>query len=325
MANGDLPTSIYLDQNVFSRMQAGAVEREIVLDLLNSLRKKGAIFVYSMTHVDECRDSDNPEAFVDIIESISAHYIEQYAATDTKITVSPKRARELILAEVDIAEEAARLMEKLLMPMHFAAGWLDATDSKAIQEELLESILSFWKSLENQLPREMLDLLADGKGEMLRSIIDMPLQQIKEENLELGKRFRELLPKNYAQLDAVPADKVVEYMLSRLDENEQTGIRNSYPPQFWAAVNIRDEGALSGFAFMLFMMGLVRDPRVKKRDTQRRAKHFLGQFRDCQHIEAASRCAKFVTFDKGAARLAKAVYAYAGVATEVIHLEVLLA
>ncbi|ATX64456.1 hypothetical protein BG454_00250 [Roseinatronobacter bogoriensis subsp. barguzinensis] len=73
---------------------------------------------------------------------------------------------------------------------------------------------------------------------------------------------------------------------------------------------------------MLFALGIVRDRRVSSKGRARREKHFLGQFRDCQHIEAASRCAAFITFDKGAARLAGAAYAHAGVKTAVCFLSV---
>ncbi|MDP2062986.1 MAG: hypothetical protein Q8J98_07760 [Phaeovulum sp.] len=142
------------------------------------------------------------------------------------------------------------------------------------------------------------------------------------EGLESGRRLREKLPKNYAQLDEMPDDEVADYLISCLDENDQAAIRKRYPPLFWADFKTREEGDLTGFAFLQFMMGLVREKRAKKRDQQRRAKYFRTQFQDCRHIETASRCAVFVTFDKGAARLAKAVFAYAGVRTEVVHLEV---
>jgi hypothetical protein len=303
-------------------MQEGNDERQSVLDALNFLSSKGAIFVYSTIHIDECRDSDQPEAFVAIIEDISAHYLEHSSAAETQIALSPNRARGLILAEPDLADEAARLMAESLKLLQFTQGWLGDVEAKALKEEIIEGIGSFWKSLENELPREMLDLLANGKDEMLKYIRDMPLEQLRGEGLESGRRLREKLPKNYAQLDEMPDDEVADYLISCLDENDQAAIRKRYPPLFWADFKTREEGDLTGFAFLQFLMGLVRENRAKKRDQQRRAKYFRTQFQDCRHIETASRCAVFVTFDKGAARLAKAVFAYAGVRTEVVHLEV---
>ena len=120
----------------------------------------------------------------------------------------------------------------------------------------------------------------------------------------------------------MPAEDVALYIISCLDDNEKNAIQDQLPQGFWSNIASREEGALSGFAFMLFMCGLIRDKRVRTKGRARREKHFLGQFRDCVHIENAARCAVFVTFDKGAARLAKAVYSYAGIQTEVLHLAI---
>jgi len=135
-------------------------------------------------------------------------------------------------------------------------------------------------------------------------------------------RIRARLPENYAQLDAIPADQVVEFVLGVLDDPDRDELLKLYPRCFWTDAHGRKEGKRTGFAFMLFALGIVRDKRVSSKGRTRREKHFLGQFRDCQHIEAASRCAAFITFDKAAARLAKATYAYAGGATQVICLEI---
>jgi hypothetical protein len=70
------------------------------------------------------------------------------------------------------------------------------------------------------------------------------------------------------------------------------------------------------------MCGLVRDRRVKKGSTESRMQHFRGQFRDGVHIENAARCAVFITCDKGAARLARALYAYTGIETKVVELQI---
>jgi hypothetical protein len=111
-------------------------------------------------------------------------------------------------------------------------------------------------------------------------------------------------------------------MFSCLDERDRTALEKQFPQGFWSELDGRETGALAGLAFMLFMCGLVRDKRVKKGSTERRAQHFLGQFRDGVHIENAARCAVFITCDKGAARLARALYAYAGVKTQVVKLQI---
>lgn len=315
------PIPVYLDQNVYSLLREGEGAREDLLRILGLMSEKGALFVYSMIHVDECRASERPEAFVDVIEAISAYFLEPSAAHDTIVTLSPNRAREFILAETDITHAAARRMEDLLKPMQFAVGWLGGLEANALRKELLDGIQSFWSVLKKELPHEALAVLEQGKAEILSSLKDMPFQQLRDETSESNKRFRKHLPESYAQLDAVPDGEVVEYLVSRLDSYEQSEIRRNYPPKFWSRIETRKEGDLAGFAFMLFMMGLVRDSKVKKGNRARREKRFGAQFRDCQHLETATLSAVFVTFDKGAVRLAKAIYSYAGVSTQVVHLQ----
>ena len=280
------------------------------------------MFVYSMIHVDECRASDQPGTFVEVHESLSAWFLEQGAPNDQKITLSAGRAEELILAAHDITHEASRRIEDLLKPMHFAMGWLVGVDAASLRKEMVQGIDEFWGTFEGELPSEMHDWLIEGKKNILDAINGMLLEEIRNERNDWFERVRSRLPENYAQLDAVPADQVVEWVFNRLDHADQEQFEQFFPHRFWADVDGRVEGNLTGFAFLLFILGIVRDRRVSSKGRARREKHFLGQFRDCQHIEAASRCAAFITFDKDAARLAKATYAYAGVATQVIWLEI---
>jgi hypothetical protein len=320
LENSDNRFAVYLDQNVLSRLQDGAAGRESVLELLDALTSKGAVFVYSDIHVDESRASNQPKAFVDIIEGISGYYLAASNITDPQITLSPNLARDLILAMPDTVHEVQRMLERLMGEVQFCMGWLDGLDANILKEELKQGIHETWALLEKDLPNELFNLLAKSKTEMLRTIENMPLQQVKVEARQASDLLLKNLPKNYAQLDAIPDEEAVEYLFSQLDSKELATIRTEYPPQFWATFATRQEGKLAGFAFMLFGLGLVRNPDVKKKDRQRREKHFLGQFNDCQHIEMASRCTMFLTFDKGAARLARCVYAYAGIGTAVMHL-----
>lgn len=322
LENFDNRFAVYLDQNVLSRLQDGAAGRESVLELLDALTSRGAVFAYSDIHVDESRASMQPNAFVNIIEGISAHYLAASDLTEPQIALSSNRARDLILAKPDTVDEVKRMLERLLGTVQLCMGWLDGVDANTLKEELEQGIHEIWASLEKDLPSDLFNLLADGKAEMLKSTKNMPLEHVEEEAKQALDLLRRKLPKNFAQLDAIPDEEAVEYLFSQLDGKELATIRSDYPPKFWATFATRQEGKLAGFTFMLFVMGLVRNPDVKKRDRQRREKHFLGQFNDCQHIEKASRCAMFLTFDKGAARLAKSVYAYAGVRTAVIHLNI---
>lgn len=315
------PWMAYLDQNVLSRLRKGEPGSDLLRSALNKMDVQDVMFVYSMIHVDESRASGRPEAFVEALNSISAWCIEPHPHNDQRVALSSGRAEELILADQDISHEATRTLEDLLKPMQFAMGWLDRVDATSLRQELIDGVNEFWRGLENELPEGNMGLLTDGKRAILGAIHEMPLEKVRGEAEVSFDRFRARLPENHAQLDATPADQVVEFVLGHLDDPDRDELLKLYPRGFLTDALGREEGNLTGFAFMLFARGIVRDRRFSSKGRTRREKHFLGQFRDCQHIEAASRCAAFITFDKGAARLAKATYAYAGVATQVILLE----
>jgi hypothetical protein len=283
---------------------------------------QGVIFVYSMMHVDESRASGRAGAFVEALNAISAWYIKPHTNDERKVALSSGRAEELILADVDVSHEAARTMQNLLKPMQFAMGWLDGLDATALREELIDGVNEFWATLETQVSEEEKVFLISAKRVILDAISEMPLEKVRGEAEVWFDRIRARLPENLAQLDAIPADQVVEYVLGLLDDPDRDDFQKLYPRGFWRDAPGHEEGNLTAFSFLLFGLGIVRDRRVRSGERTRREKHFLGQFRDCQHIEAASRCAAFITFDKGAARLAGAVYAYAGVKTEVCLLSV---
>jgi len=316
------PSMAYLDQNVLSGMREGEPGSDHLRGALNKMGAQGVMFAYSMVHVDESRASDRPEAFVEALNAISAWYIEPQAPDDHRVALSSGRAEELILADRDLLHEASRTMENLLKPMQFAMGWLDGVDATSLREELTDGVNKLWGVLEVELLEDNWTQLTDGKRAMLEAISDIPLEKVRREAEVSFDRIRARLPENYAQLDAVPADQVVEFVFGLLDDPDRDEFLKLYPRGFWTDAVRREEGNLTGFAFLLFALGIVRDKRVSSKGRARREKHYLGQFRDCQHIEAASRCAAIITFDKGAARLAKATYAYAGAATQVICLEI---
>lgn len=175
LASLGVPIPVYLDQNVFSALQKDKLERGRLLQFLDSMSSKRAVFVYSMIHVDECRESAQPEAFAKVMEEISAHLLEWSDSKDSNTVLSPMRAAELILAEPDILDEAARRMEDMLKPLHFAAGWLDEIEERELKNVLVEGVSSFWKLLEAELPQGMQELLKLEKMQVIESIQSLSL------------------------------------------------------------------------------------------------------------------------------------------------------
>lgn len=322
---------VYLDQNVLSHLREGKNAREELTGLVRKLEEMNAVCVYSMTHIDECRDSSQPETFVEVMEELPLYLMEHQNASDQQITLVLGRARDLVLEPEDATHQAKRLIEDLLHIWHFASGWLAKAEAQELRGEMATEIAGFWEILRRDIDWDVLGADIDGQakqvvvaaqGQMAEIIENLPFEQSRHEWEKGLAGLKERLPANYAQLDAISDEGAVSFVFSCLEEQAREAVESQYPQGFWSTLEKQETGELAGLAFMLFMCGLVRDRRVKKGNTESRVQHFRGQFRDGIHIENAARCALFITCDRGAARLARSLYAYAGVETKVIELQV---
>lgn len=325
------PLPIYLDQNILSHLREGKSAREELCRMLGKLGDNNAVFVYSMTHVAECRDSAQPETFIQVMEELPVYFMELQKASDQQATLSLGRAREQLLEPEDATHQAKRLIEDLLKVVHFASGWLGDAEVQAIKDEMTAEMEKFWEALLRDLDWDFIGAevgwqakraLTAAQDEMASVIKTLPFEQAREEFRQGWTELRERLPASFAQLDAVPDEQAVSFMLSCLEERNREAIQNQFPQGFWSRLEMRETGALAGLALMLFLCGLVRDRRVRKGNNERRFLHFRGQFRDGVHIENAAGCAALITCDEGAARLARSLYAYAGVETKVVELKI---
>jgi len=300
-------------------------ENKAEMTAFTKVAKTNAIFVYSSIHVEVCRASGRPEEFVQVMEDLPAYFLEPASAAYTQLAPSPGRARDLILAKPEIEDLSQRRMEDILKVFHFASGGLDE-NVQELKDEMISGNEEFWTTLQQSDDLTILDEKTRGEvlynclvaSEGMKGLIqNLPFQQFSAELKEGFSHLKANLPTNFAQLDEMPAEEVTPYIISCFDKKTKEEFQEQYPQGFWSDIEDRKYGDLAGFSFALFMVGLVRDRRIKKGEKSKREKHFPGQFRDCMHIEHAARCAVFITKDKGAARLAKAVYAYAGVQTQV--------
>lgn len=329
-APGDV-VPVYIDQNILSHLREGKNAREKLVGLSRKLQEKNAVFVYSMTHVDECRASSQPEQFVEVMEELRVYLMEFQNASDQQTALSLGRARELLLEPEDATHHAKRLIEDLLHVFHFASGWLGKTEAQELKNEMAVEIAGFWETLRHDVDLDVLGselggqvkhALSAAQGEMGALIESMSFEQIRDEWEKGLMELKERLPANYAQLDEIPDEEAVSFVFSCLKEQDRKAVQSRFPQDFWNRPEARETGELAGLAFMLFMCGLVRDRRVKKGSTESRMQHFRGQFRDGVHIENAARCAMFITCDKGAARLARSLFAYSGIETKVVELQI---
>jgi len=124
MNSPDDPTPVYIDQNILSHLREGKSGKDELVGALSKLQERNAVFVFSMTHVDECRASSQPEQFVEVMEELPVYLMEFENTCDQQSTLSLGSARELLLEPEDTPHHAKRLIENLLHVMHFASGWL---------------------------------------------------------------------------------------------------------------------------------------------------------------------------------------------------------
>lgn len=322
---------VYLDQGILSHLREGKSARAELVRLLRKLKDRNVAYVYSKTYVDECRDSSQPEQFVQVLEELPVYLIEFESVSDKRFSLSLDKARGLLLEPEDVTHRAQRLIENHLTIWHFASGWLDKTEARELKEDMAREMADFWETMKRdiewdalslELEKQTIEMLNLTQKEMAALVENLPFDETRQEWQSSFAKLRKRLPANYAQLDEVPNEGAVSFVFSCLDEQGRKEIERQFPQGFWSELEGRETGALAGLAFLLFMCGLVRDRRVRTKNTERRMRHFRGQFRDGVHIENAARCAVFITCDKGAARLARSLYAYAGVTTEVIWLQI---
>lgn len=325
------PLVIYLDQNILSHLREGRQASEALTKIFQDAKGKNVVFAYSMAHVDECRASGQPEAFVRVIDDLPVHLMTFKSASAPQTEFSLGKAQGLLMEAPDMTHEASRIMEKLLTVWHFASGWLGTTEAHELKSSMAAEMAAFWDSVIREVDWSLFEphigvqgkhAVKVAKAELTALIMDLPFDQTRDEWMKTWPALEARLPKNYAQLDAVPDHDAVSFILSCLDDRERDAVQSQFPHGGWANLDGRKDGALVGLAFLMFMCGLVRDRRVHKGTMERRTQHFLGQFRDGIHIENAARCYAFITCDEDAARLARCIYAYMGVKTQVIQMRI---
>jgi hypothetical protein len=312
----DATFSVYLDQNVYSRLREGEPLRENLLERFGNLATAGALFVYSDLHIEECRASDRPASFVAAFEAISASWCDFDSAAKTPFEPVSIYALEKLRAPWDAAEGMTQLIYNLTRIPQFAAGWSGEHGADNLRRDLEDEVTAFIQTCRKHDPL-FAAIVAPMLQQRLPEILnDLDLQALRADARVNYERLAEKLP-NFAQLDQMPDEDVVQYIFNCLDAEGRSHVSLQFPRGFWSDPAQRKIGAFTGFAFKLFMMGLTREKKVKSKGISKRQRYFIGQFRDCRHIENAARCATFMTFDKGAARLARATYAYAGIETNV--------
>lgn len=299
---------LYLDNCVFSEL--------LKTDSMGLRRSFGSLphrIAFSDVHIREMRN--NREKYSTLLKELDAVFVRNpgqvHERHDRISSLDPAVPEERFTAHFEFLS-AHNAFDSMLKPMHHLLG---GGRDKSIDQITRET--------EGEISEALEELLAREPGGHFSPNLS-PLGEATERliSIEAAKGWETMDGQVSASRDGDPMREMnpfekVQHVLSKLEETERHRFIELYPEKF-AQLRILKVGDLAGFAFSLFGMGLTKRKGIfsGKHQTQK----FAAQFRDAQHIEEASRCDRFVTFDQGASELAASTFEYAGFPTGTILL-----
>ena len=317
--------TVYLDQCVISELRAGKPHSEALRAEIS--RREDCAFVYSDVHVREILLSGNHLPYIEALEDIGAYYLPLVDMVEELSTrsaaVIPDVVRQKIPQEIDACVAAQITLEKLgriFAPLHSAGGKMSLENES---ETVIADFAAYLGGVEQELraiasPDFDIDLilvqLQQGQRSVEENIRSLDTHKLHKEAHEFHETFSRLLAKE--KLDDIPDREIAAFLIGKSPEAFR--IRDTYPEGF--GCKALSSGAVTGFAHLLFTLGVGKFKRPMKSGSENFVRRLSNQYRDCEHIEQAIRCHVFMTSDDGAAKLARAVYSYAGVPNEVILL-----
>lgn len=300
---------LYLDNCVFSELlkpEATAMRRDF-----------GALphrIAFSDIHIAEMRT--NHEEYTTLLNELDAVFVRnpgQVHERHDRISSLDPAVPEERFANYFEFSPAYEAFYEMLAPMHHLMGGGREKTMDQIAKETERAVSnSLTKLLGSELVGNSVEISNALKG-ATESLTSIDVSDTRKSVEAQVSAVREGDPMR--EMD--PIEKV-HHVLSKLGKIEQRGFLDKYPEKF-AQLRTLKTGELSGFAFALFGMGLTK--RKGKFAGSRQSQKFAAQFRDAQHIEEASRCDCFITFDQDASALAASTFAYAGFPTQTILLK----
>lgn len=305
--------TIYLDQNLLGDLLDGAPAKSKVENALAYFREKGAVYVYSDVHVEECRAFYEPKQFVQVIRELNGYYLPSKGEQVHDRVAKPNMAKELLLRESDFEEECVIWLNHHLLISQYMLGWLGELEAKELVNEIGTGI-DIWAA---KAERETQGLFkaSIAREQLLDAFLSIDLDKLKREGFEIQPRTEREWNQRFSLIDATKPEDIVELVFSLIDDEAAQYLRRMFPKGAWPHGAYHEPGTLTGLAFFLFCQGVGRDSKVKSGTQTRRRNRFLAQYRDCRHIEEAASCSVLLSRDRRAIKLARAVYCYAGVET----------
>ncbi|CUH86040.1 hypothetical protein [Thalassovita mediterranea] len=299
---------LYLDNCVFSELlKPGAIAMRRNFSALPHR------IAFSDVHITEMRN--NHEEYSTLLNELDAVFVrnpgqvhERYDPISALDTAVPEE-RFANYFEFSPAYEA---FDEMLAPMHHLMG---GRREKSMDQVALETERAITNSLMNPLGFE-----PDGNSGEVSNALKSGTESLA--SIDVSEVWQTIDTQVSAAREGDPMREMdpgekVHHVLSKLSETERRGFIEEFPEKF-AQLRVLKTGELTGFAFALFGMGLTK--RKGKFTGPRQTQKFAAQFRDAQHIEEASRCDCFITFDQDASELAASTFAYAGFPTQTLLL-----
>ena len=234
--------------------------------------------------------------------------------------VTSGAADELILTRLDFTDKCMAFLSGQLTVMQFIVGWLGGLEAGELIMELEEEIEAWLREVNEETSG-----FADVEGFrrlLLQSLHSLDLETLKSEAQSQQPRSENEWNKRFSQIDKLKPEDVASFVFSILGDDTSEQLARMFPRKSWPAGPYGEAGTLTSLALLLFTQGVGRDSGVRRKGQSHRRKRFQAQFRDCRHIEQASRCSLFLSNDSGAIALAKAVYSHAGVNTQIVRLRI---
>lgn len=313
---------IYIDQNVL-----GNLSDPDLRELLAPFRKSGTRFFISQLHLSEiCRSSD-PLSFVPALEFLQSFVIDHAAETALESTASAEVTttdyRATISSHCRQMADFERSYFKVLLPLVYSLGGISELTSNEILERFLTGLdetlchaVADVSDFNSDLDSVTIEYVNAAKVDIIKSFSEVSFENSRNEAVSFRKRVQ-----NIGSFSQLESSEVVAKTLSLLDDKQREPIEAKFPSGF-ACGDAPNLSKLKELSFMIACMGVIPGTgRMLRGSPDAQLRAVTAQFFDCCHIGIASTCHAFLTFDRGAHRLAKCVYDYAGASTQSILLK----
>lgn len=298
---------LYLDNCVYSKLLEPNSEK-----LRRNLSNMPHRVAFSEIHLIEMQG--NRDAYTKLLDDLNAVFVRNPGAAENRYhpisSIESGDASRRFSEHFEFAP-IFDAFEVMLAPLQHFMGGRRGCELQEIADSTADGIKASLKDLFSSVSVDnfeaMMEIFAPQINEARKSLLSV--------NVAAGLRRIEAhlkVARDGDPMRDMQSSEKVDYLFSILDETEREELEQLFPKHF-ANHKILNNGEMAGFAFMLFGMGLTKRKGIFS--GSRQEQKFAAQFRDAQHIEEASRCDLFITFDRGASQLAAASFAYAGFPT----------